>query len=106
MHANIESPPEASGSRRTALHDIQAEDGARMVDFHGWEMAVQFSGIAAEHLAVRTACGVFDLGHMGRLRLAGAAALPFLSRLVSRPLADMKVGQVRYALALAADGTV
>jgi aminomethyltransferase len=76
-----------------------------MIDFHGWEMAVQFAGINAEHQAVRTACGAFDLGHMGRLQVTGAGSLAFLSRVVCRKLDDMRVGQVRYGLTLADDGT-
>lgn len=91
---------------RTPLFDTQRAGGGKMIDFHGWEMAVQFAGITAEHTAVRTACGAFDLGHMGRLRLTGAEALPFLARQVCRRLDDMKPGQVRYGLVLATDGTV
>jgi aminomethyltransferase len=77
-----------------------------MIDFAGWDMAVQFAGIGPEHQAVRTASGAFDLGHMGRLRVVGPKALAFLERVVCRRLADMRAGQVRYGLALAADGTV
>ncbi len=91
---------------RTVLHAAQLAIGGKYVDFHGWDMPVQFSGITAEHLAVRTACGVFDLGHMGRLRCAGARALDFLERVVTRALASMQPGQVRYGLVLAADGTI
>lgn len=92
--------------QRTPLHATQVAANGKIVDFHGWDMAVQFAGIAAEHLVVRTACGVFDLGHMGRLTMTGAGALPFLSRHVCRRLDDMKPGQVRYGLVLAEDGTV
>jgi aminomethyltransferase len=77
-----------------------------MIDFNGWDMPVQFSGITAEHLAVRTAVGVFDLGHMGRLHLSGPGAMALLSRQVCRRLDDLKPGQVRYGLVLAEDGTV
>ncbi len=77
-----------------------------MIDFHGWTMPVQFSGIAAEHLAVRTGTGIFDLGHMGRLRIFGTGSLAFLARRVCRKLDDLRDGQIRYGLVLAADGTV
>src|ERR1043165_1636480 len=69
-------------------------------------MPVQFAGIAAEHQAVRGGCGLFDLGHMGRLILDGPHAATFLAKRVCRPLLDMAPGQVRYGLVLAADGTV
>jgi aminomethyltransferase len=98
------SPPAAP--QRTVLTAIQGAAGAKLVDFHGWEMPVQFAGIAPEHRAVRTAAGAFDLGHMGRLRLTGAPALAFLERRVCRALASMAAGAVRYGLVLAADGTV
>ena len=93
-------------SERTCLYEAQKRHGGKLIDFHGWEMPVQFAGITAEHLAVRTGCGVFDLGHMGRLRVAGLGALALLEQRVCRRLADMKPGQVRYGLALAEDGTV
>ncbi len=93
-------------AERTVLFQAQSARGAKMVDFHGWEMPVQFAGIAVEHAAVRTACGVFDLGHMGRLHVDGVAAMTFLSQNACRPLASMKPGAVRYALVLADDGTV
>jgi aminomethyltransferase len=93
-------------AQQTGLYGVQRRHGAKMVDFHGWDMPVQFAGITAEHQTVRTACGVFDLGHMGRLRLDGADALGLLSKRVCRRLDDMRPGQVRYGLALADDGTV
>lgn len=91
---------------RTPLYASQAAAGGRMIDFAGWDMAVQFAGIQAEHAAVRTAAGAFDVSHMGRLRVVGPGALAFLQRRVCRRLADMRAGQVRYGLVLAADGTV
>lgn len=93
-------------ANRTPLHAIQSATGGKMIDFAGWDMAVQFSGILPEHRAVRTSAGAFDLGHMGRLRVVGPDSLAFLERMVCRRLADMRSGQVRYGLALAEDGTV
>jgi aminomethyltransferase len=93
-------------TERTVLRDVQAAAGGKFVDFSGWDMPVQFAGITAEHLAVRSGCGVFDLGHMGRLILDGPDALSFLVKRVCRPLSDMKPSQVRYGLVLAEDGTV
>jgi aminomethyltransferase len=91
---------------RTILYDLQRAANAKLIDFHGWEMAVQFSSITQEHHAVRTAAGAFDLCHMGRLRLSGSGSGAFLSRHVSRPSADMAPGQVRYGMVLAEDGTI
>ena len=91
---------------QTGLFEAQRSRGGRFIDFNGWDMPVQFAGITAEHQTVRTACGIFDLGHMGRLHLNGPAALGLLSQQVCRPLTDMKPGQVRYGLVLADDGTV
>lgn len=91
---------------RTVLHDVQASAGGKMIDFHGWDMPVQFAGIGAEHQAVRTAAGLFDLGHMGRLHLSGPGSAAFLAHQVCRPIAEMKPGQVRYGMVLAEDGTV
>lgn len=91
---------------RTPLHAAQVAAGGRMIDFAGWDMAVQFAGIQAEHQAVRTVAGAFDVSHMGRLRVAGPAAAAFLAARVCRRIDDMAVGQVRYGLVLADDGTV
>jgi aminomethyltransferase len=87
-------------NKRTAFYSIQLAHGARMVDFHGWDMPVQFAGIIAEHLAVRRQAGIFDLGHMGRLHVAGLDALAFLEQRICRRLSDMAIGQVRYGLIL------
>ena len=91
---------------RTPLYAAQVAAGGKMVDFAGWDMAVQFAGIQAEHTAVRTAAGIFDVSHMGRLRLVGPGAEAFLGRRVCRRIRDMRAGQVRYGLVLAEDGTV
>jgi aminomethyltransferase len=93
-------------ARRTALYEAQRTLGGKLIDFQGWDMPVQFAGIALEHTCVRTACGAFDLGHMGRLQVDGAGALAFLGSRVCRRLADIRPGQVRYGLVLADDGTV
>lgn len=90
---------------RTGLYEAQRARGGRFIDFNGWDMPVQFAGITAEHQTVRSACGVFDLGHMGRLHLEGPDSLALLSRQVCRRLDDMKPGMVRYGLVLAEDGT-
>lgn len=83
---------------RTPLYDWHASHGGRMVDFAGWAMPVQYDSITAEHLATRTAAGLFDISHMGRLRFDGADAPAFLDRLVTRRVADLKPGRIRYGL--------
>jgi len=69
-----------------------------MVDFAGWEMPVQYSTITDEHNAVRQAAGLFDIAHMGRLKFTGADAGRFLDHLLTRNVATLKPGQVRYGL--------
>lgn len=69
-----------------------------MVDFAGWSMPVQYTSIVDEHRATRTAAGLFDISHMGRLRLDGADAGAFLDSLLTRRVDNLKVGQVRYSL--------
>ncbi len=83
---------------KTPLYDWHAAHGGRMVDFAGWSMPVQYSSIVAEHKATRTAAALFDVSHMGRLRLTGPGAGNFLDSLVTRRVLDMQPGQVRYAL--------
>jgi len=83
---------------QTPLHDWHAKHGGRLVDFAGWSMPVQYSSIVAEHQATRTAVGLFDISHMGRLSFAGTGATALLDSLVTRRSDDMSSGQVRYGL--------
>ena len=82
----------------TPLHDWHASHGARLVDFAGWRMPVQYASIVDEHQATRRAAGVFDVSHMGRIRLAGPGAAAFLDRLLTRQVVGMGLGRIRYAL--------
>jgi aminomethyltransferase len=93
--------PSAGAARpllETPLHDWHAAHGGKLVDFAGWSMPVHYGSIVAEHRATRTAAGLFDVSHMGRLRFAGAGGGSFLEQLLTRRVADMVVGQVRYSL--------
>lgn len=92
--------------RRTVLWDDHLRLKARMIDFHGWQMPLSYATTQQEHDAVRRGWGIFDLCHMGRLRIQGPGATAFLETRVSRKLSDMAHMQVRYALILAPDGTV
>jgi aminomethyltransferase len=83
---------------RTSLFQWHVEHKARMVPFGGWEMPVQYTGIVAEHRAVRTAAGVFDISHMARLSFAGPDALKLLETVFTNSVAGMKDFQVRYGL--------
>lgn len=83
--------------KRTALYEKHQALGAKMVEFGGWEMPVQYKGIIEEHHAVRTAAGLFDVSHMGELEVTGAGALDFLQTLLTNDVAAMAVGQALYS---------
>lgn len=83
---------------RTPLYDCHVAHGARMVDFAGWDMPIQYSTITDEHATVRTAAGLFDISHMGRLSLAGDDALALIQRVFTNNAATMKDYQARYGL--------
>jgi aminomethyltransferase len=82
----------------TPLADWHSAHGGRMVDFAGWSMPVQYGSIVEEHQATRRAAGVFDVSHMGRLRLDGDGAAPFLDRLLTRKVIGLGPGKIRYSL--------
>jgi aminomethyltransferase len=84
--------------QRTVLHDWHAAHGARMVDFAGWDMPVQYTTIIDEHSTVRNAAGLFDISHMGRLSFGGPDALALIQKVYTNNAATMKDGQVRYGL--------
>ncbi len=80
----------------TPLNQIHRQLGARMVDFGGWDMPVQYSGVIAEHMAVRTTAGLFDVSHMGEIEVSGAQAFEFLQYATTNDLANLTDGQVQY----------
>jgi aminomethyltransferase len=84
--------------RRTPLYDRHVAAGARMVPFSGWEMPVQYDGVIAEHRAVRTDAGVFDVSHMGELEIEGMHAKELLQGLLSNDIARVDVGRAQYTL--------
>jgi aminomethyltransferase len=83
---------------RTPLYDWHTNHGARMVEFGGWDMPVQYTGIVEEHTAVRAAAGLFDISHMGRLSFGGPDALDLIQHVITNNAATMKDMQARYAL--------
>src|SRR5512135_2591720 len=90
--------------RETALIDVHRALGARLIEFGGWEMPVQYSGILEEHRAVREAAGLFDIDHMGQFRVEGADALPYLQGLLTADLSPLQVNQAKYAILCYPDG--
>jgi aminomethyltransferase len=92
--------------RRTALHDRHVAAGAKMVQFAGWEMPVQYDGVRAEHMAVREDVGVFDVSHMGEIITSGPGSLALLQRLISNDLAQVPVGGAQYGVICREDGGV
>lgn len=91
---------------KTPLHELHLERGARLVEFAGWSMPVQFAGIIEEHVHTRTACSIFDVSHMGRLRLTGDDCESFLNRLCTRNLSGAEVGRSYYSHLCREDGGI
>jgi len=91
--------------KKTPLHAAHVALGARMVPFAGWEMPVEYSGITAEHLAVRTAAGLFDVSHMGEVEIAGAGALDAVQHITSNDASKLQVGQIQYSALTTPEGT-
>jgi aminomethyltransferase len=92
--------------RRTPLFERHVAAGGRMVPFAGFELPVMYRGILEEHRAVRTSAGLFDVSHMGQLRLRGGGALAFAQRVFTNDALGMRDGQVRYGLLCREDGGV
>ena len=92
--------------RRTPLYECHVEEGARLVDFAGWEMPVQYAGVREEHMAVRESAGIFDVSHMGQIETSGPQALELLQRLLSNDLAAIPPGGAQYSVLCREDGGV
>jgi aminomethyltransferase len=94
--------------RKTALNSVHRQMGAKMVEFNGWNMPVEYpsvGGIMAEHNAVRTGVGIFDVSHMGDIRLAGPQALAAVQHVSMNDAARLAVGQAQYSALLYPEGT-
>ena len=83
--------------KKTVLNAAHRALGARMVDFGGWDLPVQYSGLLAEHTAVRNACGLFDVSHMGEFILKGPDALDLIQRVTSNDASILENGKVQYS---------
>ncbi|HEX3511781.1 MAG TPA: glycine cleavage system aminomethyltransferase GcvT [Solirubrobacteraceae bacterium] len=90
----------------TPLYDRHVEAGAKLVDFAGWKMPVQYTGVREEHVAVRTACGIFDVSHMGEIETSGPGAAGLLQRLLSNDVSKLGVGGAQYSVLCRPDGGV
>ncbi|MGE5577951.1 MAG: glycine cleavage system aminomethyltransferase GcvT [Syntrophothermus sp.] len=94
------------GLKRTPLYEVHVAAGAKMVEFGGWEMPVQYTGILEEHRAVRRAAGLFDLCHMGEFRVTGPQALDFIQMMTTNDAGALEVGQVQYSMFCKPDGGI
>jgi aminomethyltransferase len=83
--------------RKTPLNAVHRDGGAKMVPFGGWDMPVEYTGLIAEHMAVRQAAGLFDVSHMGEFAVEGPGALTFLQRVTSNNVAKLVDGQAQYS---------
>ena len=92
--------------RRPPLFERHEQAGAKLVPFAGWEMPVQYEGIRQEHVAVRTAAGMFDVSHMGEIETSGPQAEQFLQRILSNDLGKLAEGGAQYSLLCREDGGV
>ncbi len=100
--------PAVDTVRKTALNAVHRHMGAKMVDFNGWDMPVEYpssGGIIAEHNAVRTGVGIFDVSHMGDIRLAGPGALAAVQHISMNDASKLAIGQAQYSALLYPQGT-
>lgn len=95
----------ASELRKTALNATHRRLGAKMVDFGGWDMPVEYTGIMAEHRAVRTAAGLFDVSHMGEIVVHGPGALELMQKVTCNNVQKLAVGQAHYSGLMTEKGT-
>ena len=91
--------------KKTPLNATHRATGARMVEFGGWDMPVEYSGISDEHMAVRTRAGLFDVSHMGEIELAGPGALDAVQWVTSNDASKLAVGQIQYSALTTEHGT-
>lgn len=91
-------------NKRTCLYERHVALGAKISPFGGFDMPIQYSGIADEHNAVRTACGVFDVSHMGEVRITGSDAERYVQHIFTGDVAPIKAGQIVYGMMLYPDG--
>jgi aminomethyltransferase len=91
--------------KQTPLHEIHKRLGARMVEFAGWEMPVQYAGVREEHMAVRTGCGIFDVSHMGEIEVTGPGSLATVQKVTCNDASRLAPGGSQYSAFLTERGT-
>lgn len=91
---------------RTPLYETHRAAGAKLVDFAGWDMPIQYASVVEEYQTVRNKAGLFDVSHMGRLYLSGRDSGPFLQRLTTNDVAKLAVGQAHYSMMCREDGGI
>ena len=102
----MSSTVEATALRKTALNPVHRQMAAKMVDFGGWDMPVEYpAGLINEHMAVRTAVGMFDVSHMGDIRITGPQALEAVQHISMNDASKLQVGQAHYSALLYPQGT-
>jgi aminomethyltransferase len=95
----------AAALKKTPLNARHRASGGRMVEFAGWDMPVEYSGISDEHLAVRTRAGLFDVSHMGEIEIAGKDAIALVQALTSNDASRLSIGQAQYSALMTPAGT-
>jgi len=101
----MSTPATAPALKQTALNATHRKLKAKMVDFGGWDMPVEYSGLMAEHLAVRTAVGLFDVSHMGEIQFRGPNSLAAVQRITMNDASRLQNGQAQYSALLTPEGT-
>jgi glycine cleavage system T protein (aminomethyltransferase) len=101
----VSTTAESQSLKKTALNKVHHALKARMVDFGGWEMPVEYSGIVNEHLKVRTAVGLFDVSHMGEIDIRGKEALTLVQQVTSNDASKLVDGQIQYSGLTTLEGT-
>ena len=92
--------------KQTPLYKSHVAAGAKLVDFAGWEMPIQYSGVLDEYQAVRQKVGLFDVSHMGRIEVEGNAALPFLQHVTTNDVKKIEIGAAQYSMVCNPEGGV
>ena len=99
------APTTTTELRKTALNSTHRRMGAKMVNFGGWDMPVEYSGIISEHLATRTAAGLFDVSHMGEIEIRGPRALQLVQKVTCNDASRLALGQAQYSGLMTPQGT-
>ena len=97
--------PSSLPLKKTPLNELHRKMGARMVDFGGWDMPVQYTGVIEEHLAARTTAGLFDVSHMGEIEITGPKALDLVNLLTPNDATKLLPGRVQYSALTTPEGT-